>query len=209
MTARIGVDFDNTIVCYDRLFHRLALRRGLIPTDLPAIKRAVRDHLRDTGAEDLWTELQGEAYGPALSEATAFPGVEAFFRQCARRRIKTFIVSHKTRHPYRGPAHDLHLAAEDWLDRHGFFEARKIGLPRGRVFLELTKKAKLARIGELRCTHFIDDLPELLAEPSFPAGVDRILFDPERAHARERRFRRAESWTEIARLLGRPRTAAG
>ena len=27
----IGVDFDNTIVCYDKLFHQLALERSLIP----------------------------------------------------------------------------------------------------------------------------------------------------------------------------------
>ncbi len=199
MRLRIGVDFDNTIVCYDGLFHRLARRRGLIPARLPATKRAVRDHLRSNGLEERWIELQGEGYGPALAEAEAFSGVAAFFTECDRRHVDAFIVSHKTRRPFRGPAHDLHQAAGKWLER--FFTSREIGLPRDRVFFELTKEAKLGRVAELRCTHFIDDLPEILAEPSFPAGVDRILFDPAHAYPDEDRFTRAGSWDEIRRLV--------
>ena len=34
LRMRIGVDFDNTLVCYDGVFHRAALERGLIPSDL-------------------------------------------------------------------------------------------------------------------------------------------------------------------------------
>src|SRR4029079_9696971 len=59
----IGLDFDNTIVRYDRLFHRLARKRGLIPDGIPVSKQAVRDHLRANGREADWTELQGMAYG--------------------------------------------------------------------------------------------------------------------------------------------------
>ena len=196
---RVGVDFDNTIVCYDGLFHRLARRRGLIPADLPASKRAVRDHLRRHGLEETWIELQGEGYGPALAEAEAFPGVAGFFDECARRRVEVFIVSHKTRRPFRGPAHDLHAAARGWLER--FSASRGLDLARDRAFFELTKEAKLERIAELRCTHFIDDLPEILAEPGFPAGVERILFDPTGADPDEDRFARAGSWDEVRRLV--------
>ena len=35
------------------------------------------------------------------------------------------------------------------------------------MFFELTKEAKVARIGGLGCTHFIDDLPEFLREPGW------------------------------------------
>ena len=34
----IGVDFDNTIVCYDGLFHRVAVEQGLIPQKFPRVK---------------------------------------------------------------------------------------------------------------------------------------------------------------------------
>ena len=47
----VGVDFDNTIVAYDALFHRVASERGLIPATVAATKIAVRDALRASGQE--------------------------------------------------------------------------------------------------------------------------------------------------------------
>ena len=82
---RIGVDFDNTIVCYDGLFHRVALEQGLIPASLPANKGGVRDYLRQIGREDDWTAMQGTVYGARMLEASAFPGVLDFFRRAVRR----------------------------------------------------------------------------------------------------------------------------
>ena len=45
----IGIDFDNTIVCYDKVFHKVAIEKGLIPEDIPPSKNNVRDHLRRIG----------------------------------------------------------------------------------------------------------------------------------------------------------------
>lgn len=64
---RLGIDFDNTIVCYDELFHRVALEQGLIPADLPVNKSEVRNHLRRVGKEPLWTEMQGSVYGARMA----------------------------------------------------------------------------------------------------------------------------------------------
>jgi hypothetical protein len=69
------------------------------------------------------------------------------------------------------------------------------------VFFEETLAGKLARIGALRCTAFIDDLPELLAEPAFPIGVRRVLFDPARRYPRDGRFERVGSWDECGDSL--------
>ncbi|MBI2360879.1 MAG: hypothetical protein HYV04_18575 [Deltaproteobacteria bacterium] len=82
---RIGIDFDNTIVCYDQMFHRIALERGLIPASLPATKGHVRDMLRRMGREEEWTEMQGQVYGKRLHEAEPFPGVLEFFTLCRER----------------------------------------------------------------------------------------------------------------------------
>jgi hypothetical protein len=51
------------------------------------------------------------------------------------------------------------------------------------------------------CTHFIDDLPEFLAEPAFPPDVRRILFDPGDRYREETRFTRLGSWAAIADLI--------
>jgi len=195
---RLGVDFDNTIVCYDQVFHAAALEREWIPADLPVSKDSVRDYLRREGREDDWTELQGAVYGPHMREALPFPGALEFLQRCARVSLPVWIISHKTRTPYRGPQYDLHASARHWLADHGVHEA---GLPPERVYFELTKQEKLARIGEAGCTHFIDDLPEFLAEPDFPEGVQRILFDPNGHHPAETRFPRAAAWSEMWGLI--------
>lgn len=202
MAVRIGIDFDNTIVCYDTLFRRAALERGLIPADLPSNKGAVRDHLRAAGLEDRWTAMQGEVYGKRMNEALPFPGVLESLARLVRSQIPTFIVSHKTRFPFLGPKYDLHDAALGWMEIQGVFNPAVVGLPRDHVFLELTKQAKLRRIAELRCTHFIDDLPELLGDAEFPRGVARLLFDPNDCHPVQPDCARLTSWRHIpAELL--------
>lgn len=198
----IGVDFDNTIVNYDSVFHAVALERGLIPSSLPATKQHVRDYLRGVDQEPAWTELQGDVYGPKMRLAGAFTGVLDFFHTCRKMDIRVAIISHKTQFPFLGPRHDLHQAAQDWLSFMGFYDAARGGLVLDQVYFELTKEAKLSRIGHLGCTHFIDDLPEFLSERGFPPNVERILFDPNNsASAVSAPLTRASSWTELAATL--------
>jgi hypothetical protein len=195
----IGLDFDNTLVRYDEVFHDEAVARGLIPADVPAVKEQVRDRLRRDGREDAWTELQGWTYGPGMAKAKAFPGVREFLTACRARGVAVRIISHRTRKPFLGPAHDLHAAAREWLKQSGFLGPDTDIRPED-VYFEETKPAKLARIAEQGCTHFIDDLPEFLSMPGFPAGVERLLFDPAGGHAGEP-FPRLRSWDEAAKIL--------
>ncbi|MEO8040921.1 MAG: haloacid dehalogenase-like hydrolase, partial [Betaproteobacteria bacterium] len=111
LPMRIGIDFDNTIVSYDALFHRAAVDKDLVPTDLPPSKLAVREYLRQLGREPDWTELQGYVYGPRMGEAVPFPGAVDFFRWAHEQVLDVTIVSHRTRHPFLGPQYDLHEAA--------------------------------------------------------------------------------------------------
>ena len=197
----VGVDFDNTIVCYDQVFHRVAVEWGLIPAEVPVAKGSIRDYLRQRGKEEAWIELQGYVYGVRMRDALPFPGVLGFFTRCKRHDIAVCVISHRTRHPFRGPSCDLHQAGHEWLEQHGFYDPSGISLSPHQVHFELTKGEKLDRIAGAGCTHFIDDLPEFLAVPEFPAGVQRILFDPNHCHAAEGRFHRAASWTEISQFI--------
>lgn len=194
---RLGLDLDNTIVCYDHLFRDLAVARGLVPADYGASKTEVREHLRTAGREDDWTELQGVAYGEGMSGAEAFPGVLEFVRG-NRDRYQIFIVSHRTRRPFRGPDADLHAAALAWLSRNGLLDL----LGEDAVFLEEAREGKMDRIRELRCDVFVDDLPEFLTEPEFPSGVMRILFDPGGRHEDDPAYVRCPGWEELESLLG-------
>jgi hypothetical protein len=178
MNAVFGIDFDNTIVCYDGLFHRVALEKGLITPEITETKDSVRNYLRVCGMEDAWTELQGYVYGARMEEAEPFPCVEDFFRTAVSKGIQVYIISHKTRYPFRGPNYDLHDAALNWLDSRGFFAKKGIGISRENVFFETTKEDKLRRIEDMDCSYFIDDLPEFLMEDAFPRKTKRVLFAP-------------------------------
>ncbi len=143
---RIGVNFDNTIVCYDSIFHRVAVERGLVPAELEVSKNSVRDHLRAANREAAWTEMQGDVYGARMAEVAAFADAIACLREWRRAGVEIFVISHKTRRPYAGEQYDLHRAAYGWQEQQHFFLPDGVGLPRENVFFELTKSAKLARI---------------------------------------------------------------
>jgi len=192
----IGIDFDNTIVSYDSVFHRVATERGLVPPGVAPTKLEVRNWLRAAGQEDVWTELQGYVYGARMSDADAYPGAIAFFRWARKTGVPVSIISHRTREPFLGPRYDLHEAARTWVKTFLCDGAPLV--PPERVHFETTKETKLRRIGEAVVTHFIDDLPEILLADSFPTGVEPILFDPDGHHvdAGSALFR-ARSWDEI------------
>jgi hypothetical protein len=69
------------------------------------------------------------------------------------------------------------------------------------VYLEPTLAAKLARVESLGCAVFVDDLPELLTEPTFPADVRKVLFDPADAHPDCDCYARVTSWAECGRTV--------
>src|ERR1700742_4998758 len=116
---RIGIDFDNTIACYDGVFHAAALERCLIPPDLGRDKNSVRDHLNGSGRKDDFTELQGYVYGDRMYLVSPYPGFGAFVAASRKAGHDLFVVSHKTKHPILGPQHDMHAAARGFLTDRG------------------------------------------------------------------------------------------
>jgi len=187
---KIGIDFDNTIACYDGVFYQVALDQKLIPVDLDSSKSSVRNYLRSKNLEDEWTKLQGYVYGSRMDLAKTYNGIIQFVEFCGENNIELVIVSHKSKHPYLGPKYDLHSAAKSWLE--SIPTLNKVD-----TYFELTLEKKLRRIALSNCDFFIDDLPELLNEPSFPEGVKKILFDPQGMHLESQGYRRFNSWHEI------------
>jgi len=198
---RIGIDFDNTIVSYDELFHQVAREKNLIPADLPVNKVAVRNHLRSINQEDKWTLMQGEVYGLRMSEARAYDGMKDTIAAFKLTGHQVFIVSHKTRHPFMGPAYDLHQSARNWVDLNLVIGDTRL-FESDAIFYELTKEEKIARAQALDCDLFIDDLPEILAMEGFPANMRKILFDPEGQHeSYSESFERVSAWQAIRQLV--------
>ena len=202
MPVTLGLDLDNTLVVYDRLFERLSVARAWVPNLVASRgKLAIRDYLRtQPGGEGQWRELQALAYGPGMAEAELAPQAAESLDRLAQRGITLCVVSHKTRTaPLQGRQVDLHASARSFLDaRHLTWEA---GGPLASVDFEPTRKGKVRRIAARGCTAFVDDLLEVFLEEGFPPSVAPILYQPLGACPADFSGRHVRSWVEVADLV--------
>lgn len=199
---RIGIDLDNTLICYDHAFQRVAREEGLLPASFEGNKAAVKRALlevRPDGYE--WERLQGLVYGRRIDAAELFAGVAGFFDTCRAQGDQVVIVSHKTERAHHDPLlTDLRIAALQWMDSNGFFDRARLGLDRRQVHFEATRDGKVDRIRALGCDVFVDDLAEVLGHAGMPGGCRKILFGSEP----QDEFEQCQSWKDVRDALYRP-----
>jgi hypothetical protein len=196
---RIGIDFDNTLVDYDAVFAEAAREAGLLDFDLSGGKETVRAILRrQPDGETAWQRLQGRVYGALMPRARFVEGADEFLRLARRSGARILVVSHKTEFGHFDPEQvNLRDAARAWMTAHGFFTTDGFGLAPNDVFFEATREDKLRRLAALHLSHVIDDLPEVLADPAFPAGPQRLLLA--RGEAPPGPYRAFRHWADISR----------
>ena len=190
----LGLDFDNTLVRYDTLFHQLALEKGLIKDSLPVDKTAIRDYLRSQGQDEQFTLLQGEVYGLRILEAEPAEGMMEALMYLNRKEVPMVLVSHKTKTPYKGPKYKLREAALAWLRKNGFMDQNGLNW-KDNIFFESTKQLKIEKVISTGCTHYIDDLPEILN--MLPRNIEKILFDPNNKEVDTKNHIKIRSWSEL------------
>lgn len=196
----LGLDFDNTIISYDELFRKVALEQRLIPPEIEANKNAVRNYLREVGQENLWTKLQGEVYGGRILEAPPYPGMKQALQSLAKLKVPMTIVSHKTKTPFMGKQWDLHAAARMWLNKNEMHSSLGPDISRDQTFFELSKQEKCDRIVAIGCTHYIDDLPEILR--MLPDKIIKIHFSPDATSTTNNQWLVMRSWSQLSAILG-------
>lgn len=198
---RVGVDLDNTLICYDRAFSRVGKEEGLLPASFEGNKAAVKRALiaeRPDGY--LWESLQGLVYGRRIDAATLFDGVTKFLEACRAGGDVVAIVSHKTETAHHDPhLTDLRAAAFQWMENNRFFDVAGLGLGRHNVYFEGTRDGKVRRIRALECDVFVDDLAEVLGHAGMPVACRKILFggDP------QTEFEQYATWDDVRDALFR------
>ena len=91
-----------------------------------------------------------------------------------------------------------------WLEAHGFFDSdHGMRFERSLVFFADDRAEKVARIAQMECRLFIDDLPEVFDDPGFPSASTRCLFDPDNSHPNWTGAKRCRSWAEISQWMPR------
>lgn len=174
---KLGLDFDNTLINYDNVFYEVALKKGLINKNFEKSKLKIRDYLRSQGKDNEFSYMQGEVYGPAMHMAKESKNMINVLEKLQKKNINIIIVSHKTKKPYVGPPYDLRNYAIKWLETKGFFSANGLNWSKNQVYFESTKEKKIERILKEECTHYVDDLIEILE--MIPKNISRIHFNNE------------------------------
>lgn len=191
----IGLDFDNTIVCYDKAIAILADQMLSLPAGVPRTKNSIRDYFRRLNKEDTWTRFQGELYGPGMDFAEAYPGFFLAAEELRSIGFKILVISHRTRFPYLGQKYDLHLSAKAWLQRnlHSLIGDADVIFNEQRV-------EKINCIKHHGCDVFVDDLSEILLDAKFPSATRGILFSPNFDSCNWHGEKISE-WLQLPRLL--------
>ncbi len=195
MTVSIGLDFDNTIVCYDTAIKTLAFEKyGIREPNFT--KENIKSELIARFGSDAWTEFQGELYGPGMRYAKPYANALKTIKKLKELNGVTFsIISHRTKFPFVGKKYQLHSYAKDWVIRYGLlgsiFDSNQIN------FFE-SKEEKVRAIIKHDCAIFLDDLPDILNHRLFPKNTMGILFDPKK---RKQFTPRISNWTELEKFV--------
>ena len=193
----IALDLDNTIICYDDAFRAAAEETGCPPANASPINKAVvKASALAQGGNELWTCLQGIAYGSGIYKAKLFPGCAGFIHRALDRGETLAIVSHKTEYPEIGPKVNLRTAAMDWLEKNGLALGTRLPV----IFCD-SREEKVERIRSFACRALIDDLPEVFRTTGFPSATVFVLFDPSGEHEGWSLSPRVGSWDEAADAL--------
>ena len=95
---RIGIDLDNTIICYQESFKSVARKYGYVCCNINSGKLAVKDEvLRNENGQYNWEKLQGLVYGKYIQQAKLYPNFLKFLLSAVSfGDVQLDIVSHKT-----------------------------------------------------------------------------------------------------------------
>jgi len=191
---KIGLDLDNTIIIYDKLFKKIAIEENLVPIEIEPTKYAIREHLRKTNRENEFTILQSIVYGKRILDAELAIGFLDFLNKVDH-RIELYIISHKTMFPIKGERFNLHKAAMSFLSEKKIIGSSQNRIKESNIFFEATIKEKLNRISKLNCNYFIDDLPKIIND--IDSKTIPILYNPNRITYKKSNYDQLFNWKNL------------
>ena len=195
---KIGIDLDNTIICYDSAF-KIASKKFISKDEFCYLsKDDFRNQIRlKKDGEKEWQKIQGYVYGKGIADAEIFPGFYRFLCRCYQKKIKVEIVSHKTKYGHfdknKTP---LRNAASNFLESNNIINS---GLQLiDNVIYTDNQFDKINYIKNNDFDLFIDDLIEVI--DLLPNSKKNILFSPN-GQSNSTCFKVATSWEDIENLL--------
>ena len=195
----IGLDFDNTIVDYSNVLSEIAYKLGYLASPSPLPKENIKSIVfKLPEGEVKWSLLQAEVYSEGIVNAKIMKGFHRFINLCRSYNISVSIVSHKTIYnKYDSKRRNLRKSAMNWMKDNNFFDHNGLGFDNNQIYFEDTPLAKIKRIKQLKCTHFVDDLETILLHPNFPSNVVKVLLCADEYYDNVGLLNVYRNWNEI------------
>lgn len=175
---KIGIDFDNTIICYDEVFCNISRRYGYVQQDFQGGKSEIKNKILtlDSG-EEKWQALQGFVYGQGVADAKMFNGFKEFLIKAKEWPADIVIVSHKTQYGHFDPLRiNLRQAALKWIEENKLLFPNTC-LRSNKINFYDTFDEKINAINGHNFDYLIDDLIKVLRHRSLSASLKKILFN--------------------------------
>ena len=195
MNIKIGIDLDNTIIDYDKVFYKIALKEGLITKNIKSDRIKIRNFIKKKSLVK-WKILQSKIYSVYINEAEVKKGFLNFINSVYQKGFEFCIISHKTKYPYMGEKRDLHLISKKWININ---INKKIDFKIKNIFFETSEKKKINKIIKQKCDYFIDDLPSILE--AIPKKTKKILIDTKKNYKKTNKFLVLDKWKKISKIF--------
>lgn len=195
----IGIDFDNTIIKYDEVFYKFALKNKLIFSRKNRNKSDIKEEIIKNFDEKAWTKLQGEVYSIGISQAKLYQNCLESLYKFDKLGHKIFIISHKTKYPVIGKKTNLHKITNEWIINNIFKKKKFKNFNIDCVFFNEDKNQKIMKILECNCNVFIDDLEDILRK--LPSNIMKILFSKNYSFEKKSDLIHLGDWKMISRLI--------
>ena len=169
---KIGIDLDNTIINYNESFKKYLKDQKIYLKKInkEKIKFISNNHSKIKN----WTEVQEEIYGNYIKFAKLFIHFKEFEKFAIRKKIKLFIISHKTKHSQFSKRYNLHRQSNRWLKKN-------INKKKYKIFYTNTINEKIKKIIQIKPDYFVDDLIEVFKNKNFPKNVKKIYFSQKKS----------------------------
>lgn len=168
----MGIDLDNTIIDYSKSVEIYS--SAYLSEKFNNIFQ-LRSALKSVREERDWQRAQSWIYTEGLQYAKLSPGVKNLLERLSRHQTPVFIISHKTpRTPPEFGDLDLLSPARIWIKNN----IEPLGIDTNLIYFEPSRVEKIQRVIELKVSHFVDDLVEVLTDERFPKSVKKYLYDP-------------------------------
>ena len=190
---KIGIDLDNTIINYENSFKKYLKDQNINfkKVDKNTVKNLIKKNLKIKN----WTEAQEEIYGKYIVFAKPFKYFKNFEKFALKKKIKLFIVSHKTKYSQFSKKYNLHSQSNKWLKHNISKELYEIYYVR-------TINQKIKKIAYIDPDYFIDDLIEIFNHKNFPKKIKKIHF----SKLKISNFSTLSNWNKIKKFINQNET---